>query len=979
MRGIEPWRILLSASEPARLGERTCHQLTDQLVSVGGGVEAVGEAVALPPVGAARGTRRRGGGREGGCGAGGEVVGGQTIAVRARDGAGRSGDVGQLVLRWIDGLVLEVGVEVHHRQAAVAAQRGAELGVEGLHPAVEHRGSLGGRGGAIGSGDAGQHEAEARRERDARRIEHRDPLGALVQDIGTDGGRELRGHRLHVQAAYLGEPGGTAREGAGNGGRVELREQQRAVGGTTVAGHAQVGADDVRGVIAAAVDQHEIAGGESGRAGILDLLEDRGGRIGRRGVVDAAAGHRVVGAAGAGVEAGAVEEVVGAQRLVVVGRDAVGPDLRGACTRGCRALHGELEAEGSTVGQAVAHDLHGRHRRRRRGVGTAAAAGREHAGGGHHGPGRSVVDGFRDHVCSVWIGKKSTIVHFAGTHRNPADIPRRAGESPIPTLSGLHDKSCVPLNHWDATPPDRPACCAPASALRRGPVHQRLHGRAGRRGVGMVGQRHDHVAAPSCSVHDAGERRHVAQRAGLEVRGTGCAAHRGAAQSAVRSGDGQGRQQFRHDRRSPCRLQHARERCRAHARLAAQARAVVQHGRFAPRHALAPPLGHRVARAVEGGRAVLLQRDGQEELLRHHVVAVFVDGTHRFGQGRGRHGERWREPRRHPPLPHAAGELAAQFAPHALHRAGREALWIGWRDRPDALATGRREHALEGDTARGIAYRRLRPQRRAPVSALRARRRERHRGGPGRPGHRRFGHHARKLGRHVGHESQRDGFEVDQQRIRRGVVGAQRLAVEQPGVMGRKVEGGAIEHEVADDDLHTLCLQAPQHQPEPLHHQLRVAHALDVHIAAQAAALRPGVQIDRGVPGVGRPQQFQRGVGGDELHHRCRIHGLLRAPGQAWRLAAIGIGHHEGDGIGGHFGALQGGLHRGRQRSIGRADRRCGAPGGGLKGFLRLGERRERKNAPAGHAGPQGQQAAPGSGGRSAGRRKGLCGHGPGV
>lgn len=217
-------------SEPARLGQRTRHQLPHQLVAEGRGVEAVGKAVALPPIGPAGGAGRRRHGRQRGRRAGGEAVGGQAVAAHAGSGAGRRGHVGVGVLRGMLGLVLERGIEVHHGETPIARQRRGQLGVEGLHPAIEQRLRLGRGRRAVGGGNRCQHHAELGRERHAGHVQHGHARRALVQRLRLDRGRELGGQRLHVGAACLGHAGGAAREQAVHGGGVQHRAQQGRVG-----------------------------------------------------------------------------------------------------------------------------------------------------------------------------------------------------------------------------------------------------------------------------------------------------------------------------------------------------------------------------------------------------------------------------------------------------------------------------------------------------------------------------------------------------------------------------------------------------------------------------------------------------------------------------------------------------------------------------------------------------------------------------
>ena len=80
-------------------------------------------------------------------------------------------------------------------------------------------------------------------------------------------------------------------------------------------------------------------------------------------------------------------------------------------------------------------------------------------------------------------------------------------------------------------------------------------------------------------------------------------------------------------------LQQARELGGGRTLFAREARAVVKNRWFAAQ-ALAPPLLHHSTRARRRAYPALLQAQGEKQLLRHHVVAEFVDVTNDFGQGR---------------------------------------------------------------------------------------------------------------------------------------------------------------------------------------------------------------------------------------------------------------------------------------------------------------------------------------------------------
>ena len=148
--------------EPASLRQRARHQLSQQLMTEGGRVEAVGKTVALPPVRTTGCASWRSLGRQRLCGARCEGVGGQTRLVHAGRWAGGIGHVLIGILRWIGGLVLERCVEVHHGQALVAAEAGGQLRVEGLHPGIKQRVELLSGGRTLRGGHFFQHHLELR-------------------------------------------------------------------------------------------------------------------------------------------------------------------------------------------------------------------------------------------------------------------------------------------------------------------------------------------------------------------------------------------------------------------------------------------------------------------------------------------------------------------------------------------------------------------------------------------------------------------------------------------------------------------------------------------------------------------------------------------------------------------------------------------------------------------------------------------------
>ena len=124
--------------------------------------------------------------------------------------------------------------------------------------------------------------------------------------------------------------------------------------------------------------------------------------------------------------------------------------------------------------------------------------------------------------------------------------------------------------------------------------------------------------------------------------------------------------------------------------------------------------------------------------------------------------------------------------------------------------------------------------------------------------------------------------------------------------MRGQLEGAAIQHDIANDDFYAHALQAAQHQPQALQHQFGVALTLNVEVATQRALHHGAAQVHRRAPHVGRAQLVERRIGGDQLHDRSRVHGLVRAPGQARGRFAIHIHHHQRHGFARNLGALQG-------------------------------------------------------------------------
>jgi hypothetical protein len=75
-------------------------------------------------------------------------------------------------------------------------------------------------------------------------------------------------------------------------------------------------------------------------------------------------------------------------------------------------------------------------------------------------------------------------------------------------------------------------------------------------------------------------------------------------------------------------------------------------------------------------------------------------------------------------------------------------------------------------------------------------------------------------------------------------------------------------------------LDAPHQQPHALEDELRIAVALDDDVAREHAIGDRSVQPHRRRPGVGRAEQLEAREGGDELHQRGGIDGLVGLPGE---------------------------------------------------------------------------------------------------
>ena len=175
-------------------------------------------------------------------------------------------------------------------------------------------------------------------------------------------------------------------------------------------------------------------------------------------------------------------------------------------------------------------------------------------------------------------------------------------------------------------------------------MQQGIKRRARRRCIGVVDDGHQAASLATGHMHIAGHGHHITQAAGFEVG----AARRGAtvSEGAIDTRNRQRRHQFGHVGRSVGHLQQLEQTPRRDARLARQAGAVVYQQGILRADALLPPALHHLAcllpadrgrwcrRGQAGVGALCWQRQAQEKLLRHDVVAELVDVTHHLKQRR---------------------------------------------------------------------------------------------------------------------------------------------------------------------------------------------------------------------------------------------------------------------------------------------------------------------------------------------------------
>ena len=288
-------------------------------------------------------------------------------------------------------------------------------------------------------------------------------------------------------------------------------------------------------------------------------------------------------------------------------------------------------------------------------------------------------------------------------------------------------------------------------------------------------------------------------------------------------------------------------------------------------------------------------------MLRHHVVAEFVDVGNQLAQRqRGRVHQPYRITGR-AAIAHHAGERAAQPQVHGLQHAAGVAGGVGESHGPDAFAAFDRVAAAEMHPVR---VGKLGLQRAAPVvAALGA---EGHLCVHLHIGNRRLAADAGDAAVGLGGEGEDQRLEVDQQAVGCDVVGAERLAVEFGGVAGLGREDMAVEHDVAAHAVHAPGLQRGKGGGNALQHQLGVAAALDVQVAIQHTVFERAVGIEAGFPGVVGAQGVERGKGGDQLHDRSRVHQRMGPVAQARQAPAVGPRHIQAHRVVRHLGPGQG-------------------------------------------------------------------------
>ena len=264
----------------------------------------------------------------------------------------------------------------------------------------------------------------------------------------------------------------------------------------------------------------------------------------------------------------------------------------------------------------------------------------------------------------------------------------------------------------------------------------------------------------------------------------------------------------------------------------------------------------------------------------------------------------------HGTLTHRAAELSAQLQPHAVDDTGRELRRIGIGYRPDSVCTGHRVGPRKTHTQRVL---KIGFEAGAVIAAIGIG--QRHAGLYLHACQWRLNMHPRHFVGCIGHKVQQKRFVAQQQRIWRGVVGAQGLAIKATRVLRWNLKSAAVQNHVALDFLNAHALQAPQDQPDLFHPDFGVALAANVNIALQHALADHAIQRQRCSPGEGRAEQVQRCAGGHQLHQRrgVALHIGLVQKSRRLRVASPQRDDHHTQSIAGDGGLAQSLFNLGRQ------------------------------------------------------------------
>ena len=180
----------------------------------------------------------------------------------------------------------------------------------------------------------------------------------------------------------------------------------------------------------------------------------------------------------------------------------------------------------------------------------------------------------------------------------------------------------------------------------------------------------------------------------------------------------------------------------------------------------------------------------------------------------------------HGTLTHRAAELSAQLQPHTVNGAGRELRRIGISYRPDSVCTGYRVGPRKSNAQRVL---KIGFEAGAVIAAIGIG--ERHAGLYLHPCQRRLDMHPRHFVGCIGHKVQQKRFVAQQQRIWRGVVGTQWLAIKATRVLRWNLKSAAVQNHVALYFLNAHALQAPQDQPDLFHPDFGISLAANMNIA----------------------------------------------------------------------------------------------------------------------------------------------------